>query len=240
MRITEAGNRDGPPVVLVHGLSSTSRCWARTTPALGAARRLLLVDLFAGSRGGFSLERAAEELASSLVERRIGPAAIVGHSMGGLVALQLAHLAPGQVARLVLVDAPVLPARQRRVTQLAAVARSTLRWEATAAGIVIGCLLRTSPLLLLAATRATLAADLGELARHASVPTLLVWGADDGIVPAETGRLLAAEMASARLVVLPGAGHQPMWEDPAAFNEAVCAFLAESDPPSAARGPSDR
>ncbi len=222
MRITEIGDRKLPPLVLLHGLGSTPRCWERNLDALARHHRLLLVDLFAQQRGDFTLEEVAVELAERVPDDDM---AVMGHSMGGLLALHLAARAASRVSRLVLVATPALRVPRRRFAQLRAVASSSVRRDATAAGIVLSCVLRTSPMLLLAATRATLAADLGREAFGAAVPTLLVWGADDAIVPVEVGHALAAHMPAARLVVLPRAGHQPMWEVPGPFNAAISRFL---------------
>jgi pimeloyl-ACP methyl ester carboxylesterase len=187
MRITERGDPSRPPLVMLHGLASSPRCWQRTLPAVEHCHRVLLVDLFAGATRRFGLEDSARELVEALAAQGVGPAAMVGHSMGGLVALHVAALAPEQVDSLVLVDVPAIPIRRRRLGQALAVARSSVRREASALGLVLGCVLRTSPMALIAATRATAAADLERQAVDAAVPTLLVWGARDGIVPLQIG-----------------------------------------------------
>jgi pimeloyl-ACP methyl ester carboxylesterase len=230
MRITERGDPSRPPLVMLHGLASSPRCWQRTLPAVEHCHRVLLVGLFAGATRRFGLEDSARELVEALAAQGVGPAAMVGHSMGGLVALHVAALAPEQVDSLVLVDVPAIPIRRRRLGQALAVARSSVRREASALGLVLGCVLRTSPMALIAATRATAAADLERQAVDAAVPTLLVWGARDGIVPLQIGERLASGMPSARLVVIPAAGHQPMWEAPAAFNAALGTFLSAVGP----------
>jgi pimeloyl-ACP methyl ester carboxylesterase len=67
----------------------------------------------------------------------------------------------------------------------------------------------------------------------AGIPTLLLWGARDRIIPAEHGQLAHASLPSSRLVVLPHAGHFPHLDDPAQVAAAVAAFLASTDPASA-------
>ena len=230
MRISERGDPSRSPLVLLHGLASSPRCWQRTLPAVEQRHHVLLVDLFAGGRRRFGLEHVARELTLRLRDLGAGPAVLVGHSMGGLVALLVAAEAPQLVASLVLVDVPAIPIRRRRLGQVAAVVRSSVRREASAIGLVLGCVLRTSPIALIAATRATQTADLGQQAAEAALPTLLVWGAADAIVPPIVGERLARGMPAAELVVIPGAGHQPMWEAPAAFNAALTAFLAKTAP----------
>lgn len=234
VEIHDAGNPAGTPLVLVHGLGSSPRCWERNLAALGARHRLRLVDLFAPAGGrrrvgrprtGFSLETAATELAERLGLDGHAPATVIGHSMGGLVALHLATHAPHLVSRLVLVDAPAMPVQRSRFRQAGAIMRSSFRADLAGTAVVASAFLSTGPLLLLAATRATLRADLGEHAHRTGLPTLLVWGAQDTIVPVEVGRRLAAAMPQSTLAVMEGVGHQPMWEAPEAFHALVDAFL---------------
>jgi pimeloyl-ACP methyl ester carboxylesterase len=191
---------------------------------------VLLVDLFAQAGRHFRLEHSARELAGRLGALGAGPAVFVGHSMGGLVALHLAAEVPELVASMVLVDVPALPVRRRPLGQVLAVARSSTRREASAVGLILGCVIRTSPIALIAAARATISADLERHASRAAFPTLLVWGGRDAIVPLTIGERLASSMPAAELVVIPDAGHQPMWEAPSAFNAVLGTFLATATP----------
>jgi pimeloyl-ACP methyl ester carboxylesterase len=225
MRIHERGDPSRSALVLLHGLASSPRCWERNLDALEPGRRLVLVDLFARGARRFSLRETADALARELTERGMLAADIVAHSMGGLVALHLTAMAPELVSRLVLVDVPAMQLPRRPLARVGAVARSSVRPHATAIGLIMGCVLRTSPLTLLTAARATATADLFQEAGQAAVPTLVVWGADDLIVPLEVGQRLATCMPAAQLCVVPGVGHQPMWEAPRVFNQVVAAFL---------------
>jgi pimeloyl-ACP methyl ester carboxylesterase len=234
MQIRDAGDPCGPPLVLVHGLGSSPRCWDRNLAVLGAGHSIQLVDLFAAAHGQrrirrprtrFSFEEAASQVAGSLEERNRGPATIIGHSMGGLVALHLAARAPALVSRLVLVSVPAFPVPRSRFRQAGAILLSSLRADAAGSAVVASAFLSTGPFLLAAATRATMRADFGEDAQRTGVPTLLVWGDRDSIVPVEIGRRLVAAMPQARLAVMEGLGHQPMWEAPEAFHAAIASFL---------------
>jgi pimeloyl-ACP methyl ester carboxylesterase len=60
------------------------------------------------------------------------------------------------------------------------------------------------------------------------VPTLVLWGKDDKILPAEEGLRLSSAIAGARLTVLPDTGHLPQEETPESFSRAVAEFLRES------------
>src|SRR4051794_15736656 len=103
----------GPPMVLVHGLSGSSRWWRRNIGALTPYRRVYAIDLigFGASRTRypFALAEAAGYLTRWLDQLELARVSLVGHSMGGLIAAELAADAPERVDRLVLVDPAVLP-----------------------------------------------------------------------------------------------------------------------------------
>ncbi|MBA3416015.1 MAG: alpha/beta fold hydrolase, partial [Chloroflexia bacterium] len=104
----------GPPVVLVHGLAGSGRWWERNVGPLSARFQVFVVDLpgFGGNRVGapFALVETPALLAAWLDRLGLGRVAVVGHSMGGRVAAELAADAPERVARLVLVAAAIIPA----------------------------------------------------------------------------------------------------------------------------------
>jgi pimeloyl-ACP methyl ester carboxylesterase len=226
MHIHDAGNAQGPPLVLIHGLSSSHRCWERNLTALGQDHYLQLVELFPRGRRGmrFDLSETARELVQAL---RAGPTpvAVIGHSMGGLIALHLAAQAPELIDRLVLAAAPVGKPSRSLLGQLGGVVMSGTRTDLQSVSLVMGTLLAAGPMRMAAATHATLRADLAAEAATLPMPTLLVWGDDDRLVPVEIGRRLAQLIPDAQLVAIPGAGHQAMWEAPDAFSAAVLRFL---------------
>jgi pimeloyl-ACP methyl ester carboxylesterase len=106
---------DGPtarPLVLVHGLGATRRHWESVAPQLAADRRVVAVDLpgFGESPRGetFSVKRATSQLTALIRRLGLEECCLVGHSMGGLVVLSMAHTEPDLVGRIVLVDAQLL------------------------------------------------------------------------------------------------------------------------------------
>jgi pimeloyl-ACP methyl ester carboxylesterase len=225
MRIHDGGGGDLPALVLIHGLASSSRCWDRCLPELAARHRCLAVDMFTADRHHFDLRDMAAELRTELAGRGVTRATVIGHSMGGLVAMCLALQDAALVERLVLVGVPALPHRRRLPERMVDVARASMSTQASAVGVVVASVIRSSPLALAAATRATLSADLSAEAGDIRHSTLLVWGGDDTLVPIAVGEGLERLMPNARLEVLPRLGHQPMWEDAAAFCDVVRPFL---------------
>ena len=87
--------------------------------------------------------------------------------------------------------------------------------------------LYAGPFTLLRTTRDLLAEDVrGDLGRI-GMPTLLVWGERDPLIPPSVGDVMRAEIPDSRLLVIEGAGHNPMFDRPEAFDAALLAFLAE-------------
>jgi non-heme chloroperoxidase len=90
----EAG--EGPPIVLIHGITLGVGVWARQFSSLRKHHRVLAIDLRGhgpsiGGSGGYSFERLADDVLEVLAEREVADAVVVGHSMGGMV-LQLAAI----------------------------------------------------------------------------------------------------------------------------------------------------
>ena len=117
-RIAVETRGEGPDLILIPGLASTSAVWSRTMNRLGAGRRLHLVsvrgfgDLPArGNAKGPVMAGVAAEVRRYIVETGLSAPAIIGHSMGGQVGLRVAADAPDRVGRLMTVDAsPFFPA----------------------------------------------------------------------------------------------------------------------------------
>jgi pimeloyl-ACP methyl ester carboxylesterase len=101
---------DGPPLVFVHGLSGCWQNWLEQVPVLAREHRVVTLDLpgFGSSpmpSGEISISRYARLLDGLLGELEIDAAAVVGNSMGGFIAAELAIAFPQRVERLVLISA---------------------------------------------------------------------------------------------------------------------------------------
>ena len=102
----------GSPVVLIPGLSSPRAVWDGIAPKLAASHRVYLVQVngFGGDEPGANLQPGVldgivADLHSYLAAHKAAPARVIGHSMGGLVALMLAKAHPGDTAAVMTVDA---------------------------------------------------------------------------------------------------------------------------------------
>ena len=103
----------GPTVVLVHGLGSSASHWLPVARDLARDHRVVLVELpghgLAPMPGELSLEDAARELDLAILSECDGPVVLVGHSVGGLVAVAEALRDPDRVRALVLVETVLRP-----------------------------------------------------------------------------------------------------------------------------------
>jgi pimeloyl-ACP methyl ester carboxylesterase len=99
----------GPPIVLIHGITSSSSTWEPVARGLAQRHTVLAPDLFghgasAKPRGDYSMGAFASGIRDLLVSLEIGPATIVGHSLGGGVAMQFTYQFPERSQRLALVS----------------------------------------------------------------------------------------------------------------------------------------
>ena len=100
---------EGPPILLIHGITSSARTWREVMPALAEHHEVIAPDLLghgrsAKPRGDYSLGGYASGLRDLLTILGIGRVTVVGHSLGGGVAMQFAYQFPNRLGRLVLVD----------------------------------------------------------------------------------------------------------------------------------------
>jgi pimeloyl-ACP methyl ester carboxylesterase len=110
LNLVEAG--DGPPVILLHGLFGAAQNWGAVQRHLAARHRVLALDLRnhgASDRSdAMDYPAMAADVAETMRATDTRPAAVIGHSMGGKVAMALALAEPGLISRLVVVDiAPI-------------------------------------------------------------------------------------------------------------------------------------
>lgn len=228
---------DGPPLVLVHGLSGSSRWWRFNVPRLRQHFHLYVVDLagFGRSRGRLVLREAAAFLTRWMDHVGLPQAAFVGHSMGGVITADLAACHPERVSRLVLVDAAVLLFERSYLRNAWGVLRAAHRLPLDFWPVLVRDAYQAGPRTIVRAAYELVSTDMGPRLAHVAAPTLVVWGARDTAVPLALGERLVAALPDATLKVLPGAGHNPMWDRPEAFNEAVVSFLLPE--PSGADAP---
>lgn len=215
---------EGAPLILVHGLAGSWRWWERALTDLAQRYECHMLDL---PRFGAALhpDNTAEWIAGWLAAARLGPVSVVGHSLGGAAATGLAAARPEAVQALVLVAPVGLPTGRRpagyALPLLTALATSRPRFVRRLATDA----LRAGPESLLRGAFYAVRADVRERAREVQVPTLVVWGERDSLVPAGLAGEWRRAIPHARLVLLPHTGHVPMVERPRVFTAALEEFL---------------
>ena len=256
---------EGEPLVLLHGLGASRAVWSRVTPELAAERLVLAPDLpgFGESSPagpGFDLERAARKLSVVLENRARRSFDLVGNSLGGAVALQLAVLRPELVSRLVL-SAPggfspapwPLALAAGRVLGPAMTARrvfgAPLAVSPTARRVLLAGAIaephRLSPAdarTMLRASRgstrigpaveAGMRADLVPMLERLERPLGVIWGRRDRVVPIATLERIRAVRPDAVVETLEDAAHVPQLELPGEFTAALGRVLGHLAPDS--------
>lgn len=217
--------------MLVHGLSGSTRWWYRNTTALAERYRVYLVDLpgFGAMRRlgrRFVLAGAASWLTEWMGAVGLKRAHLVGHSMGGYVAIRLAAGRPDLVRRLALVAPAGVPAGRSMPAHLVPLLLAARYATPAFLPVLARDALRMGPVTLWRVARDLLAEDVREDLRKIDAPTLLVFGEKDPLIPSAVGDLLREEIPYSRLLVLNGAGHVPMFDRPGEFDAALLAFLA--------------
>lgn len=220
-------------VILLHGLSGSGRWWRHTIPALARRYRVLVPDLIGFGATGCpgplpEIAALAEILAEWATQTAAWPAHVVGHSMGGQLAIHLAARHPEAVARLVLADAAGVRRHlgMRELLRFALELAPPRRWgDPRFFPVILRDALHAGPRSILRALGHILRDDVRPLLARIRAPTLVLWGEWDALVPLEGGRLLRARIPDARLAIVPRAAHNPMIDRPEAFNRLVLRFL---------------
>jgi pimeloyl-ACP methyl ester carboxylesterase len=275
--ITLYGNRtsyrtggSGPVIMLVHGITGSSAHWAPLLPLLAERFTVIAPDLLghglsAKPRGDYSLGAYAAGVRDLMIALGHSKATVVGHSLGGGIAMQFSYQFPERCERLVLVSSGGLGSEVSLVLRAAALpgaelvipllASRRVRQLASGVGRLLGYL-RLKP----GTDLAELATGMGSLAdaeaRQAFLhtlrsvidprgqrvsatdrlhltevmPSLVVWGERDPIIPVRHGVAAHEAMPGSRLELLPDAGHFPQLEEPHRLAAILTDFMDSSEP----------
>lgn len=243
----------GPPLLLIHGFPFSSQMWNRQLDALSGQCRLLAPDLpgFGDSPlldGTYSVERYAEDCITVLDALDIlEPVAIGGLSMGGYIALAIARLFPERLRALLLLStragADSAEGQANRGKTIAAVkeqgasavteamypkllAPETYTANPAAAAELQEIMRAASPEGVIAALGAMRdRPDSTSLLTQIDVPTLIVHGKQDAIIPSSEAEAMAKAIRNSQLHLIDHAGHLPNLEQPHEFNRVIANFL---------------
>lgn len=256
----------GSVVLFIHGILGSQRQWEHLIDMMDDEHRMLLPDLFghgdsAKPLGDYSLSAHAAAMRDLLDHLGIDRVTLVGHSLGGGIAMQFLYLFPERVERLVLVSSgglgrevnvllrsATLPGAAQVLSVIAS-APVLSRVEALGRGATrIGW--RPGPDLeavwrgfsslgdvesrraFLATTRAVIDFGGQSISAHdhlkgaLPVPTMIVWGSKDRMIPASHALSVEKEIPDCRIEIFEGAGHFPHLDDPDRFARVLRDFIA--------------
>lgn len=265
VRIRYFAAGSGPPVLFLHGVADSALDWRWIMPRLADRYRLIAPDLpgYSIGAGDGILHTPANYgrlLAMFVHEQGLARLAVVGNSLGGLVAIRLVLDNPGLVPALALVGCaglgkainPLIIAAITPTGDIAMTAattwggarlRSWLRsfilfanpwrvppeWFEEQHRLIRIPSYRTAVLAVLRQTldlagqREIVADELPNIA----IPTLVLWGGHDRMVPSVHGRNAVELLPDGRLEIFPDCGHVPQIDNPARFAEVLGSFLEE-------------
>ena len=218
----DANSGGPPPLVCVHGLSGSSRWWARVVAPLEGLGPVVAIDVPRSLR--------PSEIAGWLagrIEELEQPVDLAGHSLGALVSVRVAGLRPELVRRLVLVSPPGIRPRRSPLAYVWPLARTVAQTRPAFLARLTYDGLRAGPRTLARGGWHVAGADVTAELADVAARTLLVWGARDRVVPVEEAPAWLARLRDARLVVIPGAGHIPRVESPDELAAAIGMFREE-------------
>ena len=264
---------EGSLVLLIHGITGRSDQWAPVIEHLAEAHTVLAPDLLghgesAKPRGDYSLGAYASAVRDTMLALGHDRATVVGHSLGGGIAMQFAYQFPERSERLVLVSSgglgrevhPMLRAATLPGSELVLplLTHATLLAGGASIGRALGRVGLQAGTDMAEISRGF--ASLGDAeARHAfiqtmravlelggqrvsaldrlylaeSLPSLLVWGGRDPIIPVEHGRAAHEAMPGSRIEILEDVGHFPQLERPYEFASLLAGFIAATEPAEA-------
>ncbi|MFN4192591.1 MAG: alpha/beta fold hydrolase [Tabrizicola sp.] len=227
------------PLVLIPGFMADARSFMPQLARLGADRQVILL----GPGLGDSLEKIVAEHAPHLPPRF----AVVAHGLGGNIAIEILRKRPGAVTRIALISTDPLPEPPQLAAQQEAllVAAKTGHLRACMAQMLPATALHDAPwrdevMALVMDMAETLGPrqfqrhlrvlqrrpDQQKTLRKANMPTLVITGASDTLIPRRRAEFLAAMMPQGCLEIIPEAGHMPQLEQPEAVTKVLETFLA--------------
>ncbi len=255
----------GPLIVFIHGITGNSEQWQPVMELLCDRFTVVAPDLLghgesAKPRGDYSLGAYASGIRDLLIGLGAERATVVGHSLGGGVAMQFAYQFPERCERLVLVSSGGIARDVSLLLRAASLPGSEIvlplitHARLLGAGATLGRMLGKVGLQVgpdvaevargyaslgdhkaRAAFLHTLRAVIDPTGQRVSamdrlylaeaMPSLIVWGSEDRIIPAEHGRLAHEAMPGSRLEILEGLGHFPQVADPHRFADLLGDFV---------------
>jgi pimeloyl-ACP methyl ester carboxylesterase len=243
----------GDDLLLLCGLGDDLTAWDAQRATFSATHRVTLIDNRGVGQstlpdGEFDVRDLAADAAGVCDELGVGPAHVMGFSMGGAIAQELALTRPDLVRSLVLVGTWCVSDRLfqeliKGAAYTAGTADDARAWLYSFLGLVYSAAVHEDGRIdtfveaalanphpqeteaFQRTARAILHHDTADRLSAIAVPTLIIVGEDDMLCPPRHSRAIAARIPGSRLVEVPEQAHQPFQEDPAGFDDLVRRFL---------------
>jgi pyruvate dehydrogenase E2 component (dihydrolipoamide acetyltransferase) len=249
LRVLDIGSGDGAPVLLLHGFGADLNAWMFNQPALAERGRVLSMDLpgHGGAEkqvGAGDVEVFAAAAADAMATLGLDRVHLVGHSMGGAIAVAVARRQPERVASLTLIcaaglgpeiDGPFIDGfvKAQRRREMQQVLAGLVHDPALISRVMIEETLRYKRLDGVQSALETIArawfpdgrqaVDLRPALAALGMPVQIVWGRDDRIIPAAHAEALAGKLP---VHILDDVGHLPQMERAGEVNRLVADFVA--------------
>lgn len=226
----------GPPVLFMHGYTSTIALWRDQVPVFSADYRLICMDLRGHGesegtgRDGYSLAALAGDALAVLDREGVERATIVGHSMGGMVAQELLARHKDRVSAAVF-SSTTCKAPPREYFQ------PVVEWAVKLGDIPAGDLAADPLTRSCKPVSEATARGCGEMhmnmenfadaLKGSATPCLVIRGSEESGTIRSSSSMLLDALPSAQEAVIEGAGHVPQITHPAAYNDVLAAFLRQ-------------
>lgn len=229
--VRSAAVPDAVPLVMIHGLGVSGRYWHPLARLLSRRHQVWVPDLPGHGRSdrparALDVPALAAVLGEWMKEVGLGPAALIGNSLGCQIAAELAWREPGRAAALVLVGPTVDPAARSAFRQFARLTLSAPAEHPALYPLVLGEYAQAGPRQLLGELRHMLRHRIEDVLPGVKAPTLVLRGRLDRIVPRTWAARVAAMVRDGRLLEIALAGHAAHYTRPRRVAGAVREFLA--------------
>ena len=261
----------GPPLLLIHGIGDSSETWLEVIPELARRHTVIAPDLLghgesAKPRADYAIAAYACGMRDLLSVLDVDRVTVIGHSLGGGIAMQFAYQFPDRCERLVLVGSGGIGPEVHPLLRIAAAPGAELGLSVAASAPVRAAMRLAAPVL--RSTGATrLGPDFGYVLERyralrpkharqaflrtlragvdvrgqvitmldrcylaAALPTLIIWGRRDGVIPIRHAHIAHEALPGSRLEIFDRSGHFPHHDEPARFVALVEDFADRTNP----------
>jgi 3-oxoadipate enol-lactonase len=234
-------NSASEALLLIHGWAGSSKIWLRYIKAIGQSRKIIAIDLkgFGDSdkpKSGYGLPQLADEAYNAAKKLGVSKAVVMGHSMGGQVAMYMAIRHKSFVKKLIIVDSAEKPsklvpiwlgeAKKDYKALLKSVVPSLFdKISNKELSIFLNEALKMNRDSVTGTLNAIMKIKLSQKLKDIKCPTLLIFGIHDKNRSIEELRALAKKLNGSKLVIVKRSKHCPMYENVKDFKDVVDNFI---------------